>query len=114
MLVWQVPAPKVPEKFMAPIAAEAGGKAGDKARVQAFFTELPEDVTAALIKKCAATALSSVQSFPQTVYSSPCELGSYGFCLRPAKSNYDLTGVAVMSCNMSEAYLRPVRALCIS
>ncbi|EIE24884.1 hypothetical protein COCSUDRAFT_62293 [Coccomyxa subellipsoidea C-169] len=48
----KVPAPKVPEKFMAPIAAEAGGKAGDKARVQAFFTELPEDVTAALIKKC--------------------------------------------------------------
>ncbi len=113
MLVWQVPAPKVPEKFMAPIAADAGDKAGDKARVQAFFTELPEDVTAALIKKCAATPLSSMQSFPQSVYSSPSELGSHGLCLWPAKSNYDLTGVAVMSCNMSEAHM-PVRALCIS
>jgi hypothetical protein len=49
-----VPVPEVPKKFMAPIAADASAKMGDKARVQAIFTELPKDVTAALIKKCAA------------------------------------------------------------
>ncbi|KAK9918466.1 hypothetical protein WJX75_004263 [Coccomyxa subellipsoidea] len=48
----KVPVPEVPKKFMAPIAADASAKMGDKARVQAIFTELPEDVTAALIKKC--------------------------------------------------------------
>ncbi|BDA49274.1 hypothetical protein COCOBI_13-3850 [Coccomyxa sp. Obi] len=44
--------PKVPEKFMAPITAVPTAKVGDKACVQAILTELPEDVTAALIKKC--------------------------------------------------------------
>ena len=49
----QVGPPKVPENFMAPITAVPTAKAGDKARVEAILTELPEDVTAALIKKCA-------------------------------------------------------------
>ncbi len=44
-------APKVPEKFMAPITAIPAAKAGDKARVEAILTELPEDVSTALIKK---------------------------------------------------------------
>lgn len=47
----QVGPPKVPENFMAPITAVPNAKAGDKARVEAILTELPEEVTAALIKK---------------------------------------------------------------
>lgn len=38
---------------MAPIAASTNAKASDKAHVEAIFSELPEDLTAALIKKCA-------------------------------------------------------------
>jgi hypothetical protein len=43
----------VPKTFMAPIAADAMAKPTGKAHVEAIFSELPEDVTAALINKSA-------------------------------------------------------------
>ncbi len=39
---------------MPQIGPLAGGKAGERAYVDAIFCELPADVTAALVKKCAA------------------------------------------------------------
>ena len=45
---------EVPAKFMAQISANPGAKGSDKGYVEALFTELPKDITAALIKKCAA------------------------------------------------------------
>ncbi|CAK0786372.1 hypothetical protein CVIRNUC_009585 [Coccomyxa viridis] len=42
---------EVPAKFMAQIGADPSAKGSDKGHVEALFTELPKDVTAALIKK---------------------------------------------------------------
>lgn len=77
----QVGLPKVPEKFMASITAVPSAKAGDKARVEAIFTELPEDVTAALIKKCAAPLPSHLYEHPRLCCSV---VGMFGMSVRAA------------------------------
>ena len=61
---------EVPAKFMAQIGADPSAKGSDKGHVEALFTELPKDITAALIKKCAASTpfccakLPTVATFP--------------------------------------------------
>ena len=64
---------EVPAKFMAQIGADPSAKGSDKGFVEALFTELPKDITAALIKKCAALGPSLVASCP-IVASSRCLL----------------------------------------
>ena len=49
----QVDKLEVPAKFMAQISACPKAKSSDKGHVDAIFTELPKDVTSALITKCA-------------------------------------------------------------
>ena len=41
----------MPQKYMASIGPVPSAKAGDAARIEAFFTELPADISAALLKK---------------------------------------------------------------
>ena len=55
---------------MAQIGADAGAKGSDKGFVEALFTELPKDVTAALIKKCAAPYTFALARCPSGALSS--------------------------------------------
>lgn len=49
---------------MAQIGADPSAKGSDKGHVEALFTELPKDVTAALIKKYAASTPFSCALLP--------------------------------------------------
>ena len=92
---------EVPAKFMAQIGACPSAKGGDKGYVEALFTELPKDVTAALIKKCAASHPSAapccptVAPFPLPAVSLDSRLG-----LAPMQRSYP---VSYFSCNHSQA-----------
>ena len=51
MKTMQVAPLEVPAKYMAQISACTKAKSTDKGHVDAIFTELPKDVTSALISK---------------------------------------------------------------